>query len=385
MALHVVGAIWDVFSAFGSLAVGSITVHALAVTAARALFDKPANATDKIVHRTPLPQSLRGRPVSLTHLATNRSLACTYRGDISTAWTLEDKINDDTNLDGMEYGLYSMRCGDSAMTSVPLAVLPETEKVPPARQMWSFRPVTDSVYRIVAYRGAGDGHKVLAFSRDALELQTVSKNAAVGKNAASEQLWTIRPAPKAAAARSDGSDNQKKQCAERAGTCTTPPTARQGRPAPSSPAPSSPAPEKEPWRSTTLSSYDVMSFDNTEPGALNEWYVTRTFVDAVNVAAVHSDDWNAYKYRTVEINFKNKIAEFQIWDYCSDKDCDGCCSENRGSNGFLLDLDSSAVKKIWGIEHAEEDLLEPATWRVVPQKTVTDPGAVATRYGGRPS
>lgn len=369
MALHVVGAIWDVCSAFGSVAVGSIAVHALAVTAARALFDKPANATDKIVHRVPLPQSLRGRPVSLTHVATNRSLACTYRGDVSTAWTLDDKINDDTNLDG----LYSMRCGDSAMTSVPLAVLPETEKVPPARQMWSFRPVNDGKnrYRIVAFRGAGDGHKVLAFSRDALELQTVGENAA-----SAEQLWTIRPTPKATAARSDKSD--KKQCTERAGTCAPPPSSTPT-------AQPSPKPGAAPWRSTTISSYDVMSFDNTEPGALNEWHVTRAFVDAVNIAAVHSDDWNAYKYRTVEINFKNKIAEFQIWDYCADKDCDGCCSENRGSNGFLLDLDSSAVKKIWGVEHAEEDLLEPATWRVVPQKTVTNPGAVAARYGGRPS
>ena len=128
-----------------------------------------------------------------------------------------------------------------------------------------------------------------------------------------------------------------------------------------------------------------MSFDNTEPGALNEWYVTRAFVDAVNVAAVHSDDWDAYKYRTVEINFKNKVAEFQIWDYCADKDCDGCCSENRGSNGFLLDLDSSAVLRIWGVKHAEEDLLESATWRVLPQKTVANPGTVAARYGGRPS
>lgn len=379
MALHV-GAVWDVCGAIGTLAqlaIGSAAVHALAVSA-RALFVRPANATDKIVHkiadkivhRAPLPQGLRGRPVSLTHVATNRSLACTYRGGVSTVWTLlEDDDND---------GLYSIRCGDSAMTSVPLAVLPDSERVPRARQLWSFRPAKDGTYRVVAFRGAGDGQKVLAFARDSLELQSLRN--------ATEQLWTIRPEPRALPPDTKTPKTKtpdKTPCAEKAGTCAPPP--QTARPSPS-PTPSpSPSPSPSPWRPTTLSSYDVMSYDNTEPGALNEWFVTQAFVDAVNVAAVHSDDWGAYKYHTVEILFRGKAAEFQVWDYCADKDCDGCCSENRGSNGFLLDLDSGAVERIWGVRNAEEDLLESASWRVLPHKTLTDPGAVAARYGGRPS
>jgi hypothetical protein len=352
MALYV-GAIWDVCGAFGTLAVGSIAVHALAVTAARALFDT-ANATDRVVHR--LPPGLTGRPVSITHVGTGRDLACTYRGDVSTAWTLgRGAATPPKNTTG---DLYTMTCGDSTMTSVPLAALPESERVPRARQLWSFQDRGKDRFRIVAFRGEGAGQKVLAFAGDRLDL--------VGLDAAAGQLWSVTPTNETLT-----EDTTPKRCgeSENAGTCPPPPRQQDARP----------------WRKTTISSYDVMSYDNTEPGALNEWMVTRAFVDAVNVAAVHSEDWKAYKYSTVEIKFKGKTAEFQVWDYCADKDCDGCCSDNRGSNGFLLDLDSSAVRRIWGIEHAEEDLLEAASWRVVPRKTVTDPKAVAARYGGRPS
>jgi hypothetical protein len=63
--------------------------------------------------------------------------------------------------------------------------------------------------------------------------------------------------------------------------------------------------------------------------------------------------------------------EFVVGDYCADKDCGSdknCCTRNAAkSKGapFLLDMDSRAIKKIWGISNPENQFAYPVTFQLV--------------------
>lgn len=142
----------------------------------------------------------------------------------------------------------------------------------------------------------------------------------------------------------------------------------------------------------TISSYNVMSSDNTAVGALNEWRITdKNFINKVNIAAVHSEDWKNWQYKVVRvsatINGRYKTADFQIWDYCRDKDCvkgdENCCTNNKrmNNNGFLLDLESAAVKRIWGMSNSENHLLQDASFKLVGSGSNYE--AIAKKWGAR--
>lgn len=108
----------------------------------------------------------------------------------------------------------------------------------------------------------------------------------------------------------------------------------------------------------TGTSYNIFSKDNTSAGALAEWKVQKGF--GVNIVAVHERDWPNYKYKNVTITYQGKSADFVVGDYCADKDCSDkkCCTKNAAEFGkpkpFLLDMDSRAVTKIWGIKKPED-------------------------------
>ena len=141
-------------------------------------------------------------------------------------------------------------------------------------------------------------------------------------------------------------------------------------------------------RKTTLTAYNIMSDDNTGVGELNEWIVGQKFVDNVNVVAIDGHDWPAYKYKILEITYKGKSGQFQVWDYCADGDCpksdQNCCTNNKNhnGNGFLTDIDAAAAKRIFGVSNAEENLFDNATFRVVGQ---VDPNDIARKFGAKPS
>ena len=126
-----------------------------------------------------------------------------------------------------------------------------------------------------------------------------------------------------------------------------------------------------------------MSYDNTSPGALAEHSVTQNFVNNVNIVAVHSQDWAKYKYIPVDITYLGKTGRFVVMDYCSDSDCDGCCTKNMNmnNNGFLTDVDSTAALKVWGIANAEDTLNDSATFKVVSWQQV-NVAALLSTYGG---
>ncbi|HVJ13807.1 MAG TPA: carbohydrate-binding protein [Polyangiaceae bacterium] len=64
------------------------------------------------------------------------------------------------------------------------------------------------------------------------------------------------------------------------------------------------------------------------------------WVQANNIAAVHSKDFAAYKLKTLRIRQGSKQIDAKVYDMCSDSDCSGCCTANSSSTGFLIDLES---------------------------------------------
>jgi hypothetical protein len=67
---------------------------------------------------------------------------------------------------------------------------------------------------------------------------------------------------------------------------------------------------------------------------------TEEWVEAHNIAAVHSDDAGDYALKTLRVRHGDARIDVTVYDMCSDSDCDGCCTQNRGSAGFLVDLES---------------------------------------------
>jgi hypothetical protein len=122
-----------------------------------------------------------------------------------------------------------------------------------------------------------------------------------------------------------------------------------------------------------------MSFDNTNPGDLAEHHVSQNFVNNVNIVAVHSRNWAAYKYLQIDITYKGKTGRFIVMDYCSDDGCSGCCSHNAAynSNNFLTDVDASAAQRIWGWVSAEDSLKDSATFKVVSNNKVNVDALIA--------
>lgn len=115
-----------------------------------------------------------------------------------------------------------------------------------------------------------------------------------------------------------------------------------------------------------------MSYDNTSPGALYVGQVSQNFVNNVNIVAVHSKFWSTYGYTQVDITYGGRTGRFVVLDLCADTDCGGCCTANMNynNNGFLLDIDSAAARRVFGISKAENTLYVTASFSPVPNSRV---------------
>jgi hypothetical protein len=70
-----------------------------------------------------------------------------------------------------------------------------------------------------------------------------------------------------------------------------------------------------------------------------------SWVKAHNIASVHSRDFPRYKLKTLRLRQDSHQIDVTVYDMCADSDCSGCCSENLGDTGFLLDLESYTVAR----------------------------------------
>ena len=67
-----------------------------------------------------------------------------------------------------------------------------------------------------------------------------------------------------------------------------------------------------------------------------------------NIIAVHEKDWNKYKLKTFRLRMNGSTIDAVVYDMCSDSDCDGCCTENAGEIGFLIDIEKYTRERFDG-------------------------------------
>lgn len=66
---------------------------------------------------------------------------------------------------------------------------------------------------------------------------------------------------------------------------------------------------------------------------------SKDWVARHNIAAVHSKHWRRFGHKILRLRQGNRQIDVQVLDLCSDADCNGCCSQNLGGDGFLVDLE----------------------------------------------
>jgi hypothetical protein len=72
---------------------------------------------------------------------------------------------------------------------------------------------------------------------------------------------------------------------------------------------------------------------------------SESWVRSNNIASVHSKDFEKYKLKTLRIRKGASQIDAKVYDMCSDTDCDGCCTENAGKLGFLIDLEINTLQR----------------------------------------
>ena len=73
---------------------------------------------------------------------------------------------------------------------------------------------------------------------------------------------------------------------------------------------------------------------------------TEEWVMMNNIAAVHMDDFQEYKLKTLRLrNDRGNKIDVKVYDACSDSDCDGCCTRNSEETGFLIDLEINTAER----------------------------------------
>lgn len=65
------------------------------------------------------------------------------------------------------------------------------------------------------------------------------------------------------------------------------------------------------------------------------------WVKANNIIAVHEKDFDTYKLKTFRLRKNGAEIDAIVYDKCADSDCDGCCTKNAGSTGFLIDIEAN--------------------------------------------
>ena len=76
--------------------------------------------------------------------------------------------------------------------------------------------------------------------------------------------------------------------------------------------------------------------------------MTEEWVSQHNIIAVHEKDWNQYKLKTFRLRMNGSTIDAVVYDMCSDSDCDGCCTENAGDIGFLIDIEKYTRERFDG-------------------------------------
>jgi hypothetical protein len=70
-----------------------------------------------------------------------------------------------------------------------------------------------------------------------------------------------------------------------------------------------------------------------------------SWVQGNNIASVHSKDFPTYRLKQLRLRQGNRQIDVTVYDMCADSDCDGCCTANSASTGFLIDIEKNTKER----------------------------------------
>lgn len=85
---------------------------------------------------------------------------------------------------------------------------------------------------------------------------------------------------------------------------------------------------------------------------------TEEWVSEHNIIAVHEKDWDSYKLKTFRLRQNDHTIDAVVYDKCADSDCDGCCTQNAGELGFLIDIESYTCERLSGTKDGCDGVIE---------------------------
>jgi hypothetical protein len=72
---------------------------------------------------------------------------------------------------------------------------------------------------------------------------------------------------------------------------------------------------------------------------------SESWVRSHNIIAVHQRDAQRYKLKTFRLTKNGRSIDAKVYDMCADSDCNGCCTRNARSTGFLIDIEKYTMQR----------------------------------------
>jgi hypothetical protein len=105
---------------------------------------------------------------------------------------------------------------------------------------------------------------------------------------------------------------------------------------------------------TNFESYPEPGSDECEDFSGCEYFGQFAFVDGKqteqwvrehNIVAVHSRDGDEFALKTLRLRGDGNEIDVTVYDICSDRDCNGCCTNNMRETGFLIDIEKYTMQR----------------------------------------
>lgn len=85
---------------------------------------------------------------------------------------------------------------------------------------------------------------------------------------------------------------------------------------------------------------------------------TEEWVSGHNIISIHEKDWGKYKLKTFRLRQNGRTIDATVYDKCADSDCEGCCTQNAGELGFLIDIESYTCERLSGTKDGCDGVIE---------------------------
>ena len=85
---------------------------------------------------------------------------------------------------------------------------------------------------------------------------------------------------------------------------------------------------------------------------------TEQWVSEHNIISIHEKDWDKYNGKTFRLRQNGHTIDAVVYDKCADSDCEGCCTQNAGNLGFLIDIESYSCERFSGSKEGCDGVVE---------------------------